>query len=57
MALIIFYFLFKEMEEEYVVHEGRLTDLSDQVMALNTRMTDYLQIIGDRSEFYRTCQK
>ena len=44
-------------EEEYVVHERRLTDLSDQVMALTSRMTDYLQIIGDRSEFYRTCQK
>jgi len=45
------------MEEEYVAHETRLTDLSDQVMALNMRMTEYLQFIGDRSEFYRTCQK
>lgn len=48
---------FSEMEEEYAAHESRLTDLSEQVMALNMRMTDYLQIIGDRSEFYRTCQK
>jgi hypothetical protein len=46
-----------EMEDEYLLHERRLTDLSDQVMAMNVRMTDYLQVIGDRSEFYRTCQK
>lgn len=45
------------MEEEYVVHERRLKDLSDQVMVLNDRMTGYLQFISDRSEFYRTCQK
>ena len=50
-------FLCLEMEDEYVLHERRLTDLSDQVMALNVRMTDYLQVISDRSEFYRTCQK
>ena len=43
--------------EEYLLHERQLTDLSDQVMALNVRMTDYLQVISDRSEFYRTCQK
>lgn len=47
----------KEMEDEYLLHERRLTDLSDQVMAMNVRMTDYLQVISDRSEFYRTCQK
>ncbi len=46
-----------EMEDEYLLHERRLTDLSDQVMAMNVRMTDYLQVISDRSEFYRTCQK
>ncbi|XP_045036688.1 myosin-7B-like [Daphnia magna] len=47
----------KEMEDEYLLHERRLTDLSEQVMAMNVRMTDYLQVISDRSEFYRTCQK
>ncbi|KAK4031139.1 hypothetical protein OUZ56_024685 [Daphnia magna] len=45
------------MEDEYLLHERRLTDLSEQVMAMNVRMTDYLQVISDRSEFYRTCQK
>lgn len=38
-------------------HERRLTDLSDTVMALNARMNDYLQVISERSDFYRTCQK
>merc|ERR1712071_409559 len=47
----------QEMENEYVVHESRLTDLSATVMALNLRMNGYLQVISDRSDFYRTCQK
>jgi hypothetical protein len=45
------------MDDEYANHERRLMDLSDEVMALNVRMNDYLQVISDRSEFYRTCQK
>ena len=57
LQCLINVFLCLEMEDEYVLHERRLTDLSDQVMALNVRMTDYLQVISDRSEFYRTCQK
>jgi len=47
----------QEMEKEYMEHERRLTDLSDTVMALNARMNDYLQVISERSDFYRTCQK
>ncbi len=45
------------MEEEYERNEVVLKDLSMEVMQLNTRMNDYLQVISDRSDFYRTCQK
>ena len=38
-------------------HERRLNDLSGTVMALNVRMNDYLRVISERSDFYRTCQK
>lgn len=47
----------KDMEEEYERNEVVLKDLSMEVMQLNTRMNDYLQVISDRSDFYRTCQK
>lgn len=45
------------MSEEYAIHDVRLTDLSDEIMTLTMRMNDYLQVISDRSELYRTCQK
>jgi len=47
----------QEMEKEYMDHERRLNDLSGTVMALNVRMNDYLRVISERSDFYRTCQK
>lgn len=53
----LWWLIFTEMEKEYMEHERRLTDLSDTVMALNARMNDYLQVISERSDFYRTCQK
>ncbi|XP_037091485.1 laminin subunit beta-1-like isoform X2 [Pollicipes pollicipes] len=46
----------EEMNSEFTRHEIRLTDLSDEVMALNARMEAYLRTITERAEYYRTCQ-
>jgi len=46
----------EEMEKEFMQNERRLDDLSDIIMQLDARMTNYLQVISERSDFYRTCQ-
>jgi len=47
---------FEDLNHESSVHELRLSKLSETIVALNLRMDDYLQVIGQRSNFYRTCQ-
>jgi len=49
-------FLYAYLNHESSVHELRLSKLSETIVALNLRMDDYLQVIGQRSNFYRTCQ-
>ncbi|XP_043223097.1 laminin subunit beta-1-like [Amphibalanus amphitrite] len=46
----------REMNSEFMVYETRLRDLSDEVMALNQEMEQYLNTITTRAEYYRTCQ-
>lgn len=50
------HFHLSEMEKEFMQNERRLDDLSDIIMQLDARMTNYLQVISERSDFYRTCQ-
>ena len=44
------------MNSEFTLYETRLRDLSDEVMALNQQMEQYLNTITTRAEYYRTCQ-
>ena len=45
-----------EISSQFLLYETRLEDLSDEVMALNQRMEQYLNTITKRAENYRTCQ-
>ncbi len=43
------------MEKEYEETERRLMELSSQLVSLNCEMMIHLQVIEDKSNYYRTC--
>ncbi|KAF4532826.1 hypothetical protein B566_EDAN002677 [Ephemera danica] len=45
----------KGIESVNKVNEDTLNDLSKEIMELNKRMSDYLQEISEKSDYYRTC--
>jgi len=44
-----------DVELEFEENERRLTELSSQLVALNCEMMIHLQVIDDKSNFYRSC--
>ncbi len=46
----------KRMQGVFNQNEATMTDLSDEIRALNMRMMGLLANIQDKSEFYRTCK-
>lgn len=44
-----------DVEKEYEETERRLMELSSQLVALNCEMMIHLQVIEDKSDYYRTC--
>ena len=43
------------MEKEYEETERRLMELSSELVSLNCEMMIHLQVIEDKSNYYRTC--
>eukprot|EP00094_Tigriopus_californicus_P009037 TCALIF_08711-PA protein Name:"Similar to LanB1 Laminin subunit beta-1 (Drosophila melanogaster)" AED:0.08 eAED:0.08 QI:0/0.86/0.81/1/0.86/0.87/16/623/1807 len=45
----------QDVEKEFEETERRLQELSSELMALNCEMNIHLQVIEDKSNYYRTC--
>merc|ERR1719461_1736241 len=45
----------RDIEKEYEDNESELNKLSNQLISLNCEMMIHLQVIEEKSNFYRTC--